>query len=414
MTNPQNPSQNPSSNAGNGSNGAVGAGANTGGNENQTAVWNTSGNSNPNQYGSGYGAPRGQQGQAGQPNQQLQFGQPGQQGAYGQVGAYGQPPQNMYQQQPKKSKLWLKVLIGFLLVVVLLLLLAEFGLRWFMKDQIQSAFREQQQESGVSEPVDPDISLGASPLLLGIVQGKIPQMTVDIPSTLDITYEGQDKSKPRITGEPAVHLELRDMKMDTDNPDNAVVGDLRLRTVITKEMLLAQASESASDGGGDEDNPLAGFLQITDVRPNPDKQTLSFELTGGLATFEVKPVIQDGQMKMEMENVSLLGIDLPESFTKEMESQLEDSIPADVQGGMDFESINVTDEGLEVNMHGTDVNFAELDTGSATGGSSGGSGSDGGSGSGGSDGSDSGNPEDADLTRPWKEDGPVGSSDMAA
>jgi len=403
VTNPQNPSQNPSSNAGNGSNGAGGAGANAGGNENQTAVWNTSGNNGPNQYGSGYGAP---QGQLGQPNQQLQFGQPGQQGAYGQTGAYGQPPQNMYQQQPKKSKLWLKVLIGFLLVIVLLLLLAEFGLRWFMKDQIQSAFREQQQESGVSEPVDPDISLGASPVLLGIVQGKIPQMTVDIPSTLDITYEGQDKSNPRVTGEPAVHLELRDMKMDTDNPEDAVVGDLRLRTVITKEMLLAQASESASDGGGDEDNPLAGLLQITDVRPNPDKQTLSFDLTGGLATFEVKPVIQDGQMKMEMENVSLVGMDLPESFTQEMESQLEDSIPADVQGGMDFESINVTDEGLEVNMHGTDVNFSELDTGSATGGSSGSSGSEGGSGS--------GNTEDADLTRPWQEDGPVSSSDMAA
>nr|WP_255717097.1 DUF2993 domain-containing protein [Corynebacterium sp. ACRPH] len=398
VTNPQNPSQNPSSNAG--------------GNENQTAVWNTSGNnggSNPNQYGSGYGAPQGQPGG---------YGQPGQQGAYGQAGAYGQPNQNMFQQQPKKSKLWLKVLIGFLLVIVLLLLLAEFGLRWFMKDQIQSAFREQQQESGVSEPVDAEISLGASPLLLGIVQGKIPQMTVDIPSTLDITYEGQDKSKPRVTGEPAVHLELRDTQMDTDNPDDAVVGDLRLRTVITKEMLLAQASESASDGGGDEDNPLAGLLQITDVRPNPDKQTLSFDLTGGLATFEVKPVIQGGQMKMEMENVSLLGMDLPESFTQEMESQLEDSIPADVQGGMDFESINVTDEGLEVNMHGTDVNFAELDTGSATGGSSdgsgSGSGSDGGNGSGGSGGSDSGNTEDADLTRPWKEDGPVGSSEMAA
>ena len=392
MTNPQNPSQNPSSNAG--------------GNEDQTAVWNTSGNNggnnSPNQYGSGYGAP---QGQLGQPNQQLQFGQPGQQSAYGQAGAYGQPNQNMFQQQPKKSKLWLKVLIGFLLVIVLLLLLAEFGLRWFMKDQIQSAFREQQQESGVSEPVDPDISLGASPVLLGIVQGKIPQMTVDIPSTLDITYEGQDKSKPKISGEPAVHLELRDMKMDTDNPDNAVVGDLRLRTVITKEMLLAQASESASDGGGDEDNPLAGLLQITDVRPNPDKQTLSFDLTGGLATFEVKPVIQDGQMKMEMENVSLLGMDLPDSFTQEMESQLEDSIPADVQGGMDFESINVTDEGMEVHMHGTDVNFSELDTGSATSGSSG---------SGNGSGSGSGKSEDVDLNRPWKEDGPVGSSEMAA
>lgn len=57
-------------------------------------------------------------------------------------------------------------------------------------------------------------------------------------------------------------------------------------------------------------------------------------------------------------------------------------------------------------MHGTDVNFAELDTGSATGGSGGSGGSEGGSGS--------GNTEDADLTRPWKEDGPVGSSNMAA
>ena len=116
-------------------------------------------------------------------------------------------------------------------------------------------------------------------------------------------------------------------------------------------------------------------------------------------------------MKMEMDNVSLLGFQLPESFTQQMESQLQDSVPADPQGGLEFQGINVTEEGLEVTMHGTDVRVNDLDTGTGsstgTGTGSGGSNSNGGSGS-------SDNSGNADVTRPWKNDGPVGSSALAA
>lgn len=430
MTNPQNPSQNPypNSNAGAGSSGTGKPGNGTpyraGGDENQTAVWNTNAGSyngggsasgsnvgggsaggnragaygNPAGYGAAnYGGPQGQFGQPGQQGQPLQFGQPG---------------QNMYQQQPqKKSKLWLKVLIGLLLVIVLLVALAEFGVRWFLKDQIKTSFKEQQQESGVSKSVDPEVSLGASPVLLGMLQGKIPQMEIDLPSTLDITYEGQDKSKPKVSGDPAIHMEMRDMKMDGDNPDSAVVGDLSLRTTIPKEMLLAQAAKGAREGSDESDNPLSGFIQLTDVAPNPDKQTLTFELTGGLATFEMKPVVEDGKMKMDMDSASVLGINLPDSFSQQMETQMEDTVPADIGGGLEFDSVNVTDQGLDVSLHGTDVDLSELETGTTDSGSANADGNQGAGGSGGSGGSGGDN---SDVTRPWKDDGPVGSSALAA
>lgn len=382
MTNPQNPSQNPNPFSGNGNDGAR--------------------HTQPGQYGQRPGQYGQQPGQAGQYGQRPLFGQPGQ---------YGQ---GMYQ-KPKKKKgnLGLKIFTGIVLVIVMLLVLAEFGLRWYLKDELKAALKDQIQESGVSSSVDPKISLGASPVLLGMAQGKIPQMTLDVPSTLDISYEDNDQSKPKVSGQPAMHIDMRDLKMDGDDPNNATVGEVTLRTTLPKEMLKAQAAESANDdkSGGAEDNPLGGMMKISDVRPNPDKQTLSFDISGGLATFEVKPTVQDGKMKMEMDNVSLLGFQLPESFTQQMESQLQDSVPADPQGGLEFQGINVTEEGLEVTMHGTDVRVNDLDTGTGsstgTGTGSGGSNSNGGSGS-------SDNSGNADVTRPWKNDGPVGSSALAA
>ena len=381
MTNPQNPSQNPNPFSGNGNDGAQ--------------------HTQPGQYGQRPG----QYGQ--QPGQAGQYGQrPGQQPLFGQPGQYGQ---GMYQKPKKKGNLGLKIFTGIVLVIVLLLVLAEFGLRWYLKDELKAALKDQIQESGVSSSVDPKVSLGASPVLLGMAQGKIPQMTLDVPSTLDISYEENDQSKPKVTGQPAMHIDMRDLKMDGDDPNNATVGEVTLRTTLPKEMLKAQAAESANDdkSGGAEDNPLGGMMKISDVRPNPDKQTLSFDISGGLATFEVKPTVQDGKMKMEMDNVSLLGFQLPESFTQQMESQLQDSVPADPQGGLEFQGINVTEEGLEVTMHGTDVRVNDLDTGTGSSTGSGGSNSNGGSGS-------SDNSGNADVTRPWKNDGPVGSSALAA
>lgn len=384
MTNPQNPSQNPNPFSGNGNDGAQ--------------------HTQPGQYGQ----QPGQYGQAGQqPGQAGQYGQqPGQQPLFGQPGQYGQ---GMYQKPKKKGNLGLKIFTGIVLVIVLLLVLAEFGLRWYLKDELKAALKDQIQESGVSSSVDPKVSLGASPVLLGMAQGKIPQMTLDVPSTLDISYEDNDQSKPKVSGQPAMHIDMRDLKMDGDDPNNATVGEVTLRTTLPKEMLKAQAAESANDdkSGGAEDNPLGGMMKISDVRPNPDKQTLSFDISGGLATFEVKPTVQDGKMKMEMDNVSLLGFQLPESFTQQMESQLQDSVPADPQGGLEFQGINVTEEGLEVTMHGTDVRVNDLDTGTGSSTGSGGSNSNGGSGS-------SDNSGNADVTRPWKNDGPVGSSALAA
>lgn len=293
----------------------------------------------------------------------------------------------------------MKIFISLLIVIVLLLLLAEFGVRWFMKDQIKAGFKDQMQESGISTSEDPKVSFGASPLLLGLVQQKIPQMTVDIPSTLDISYEGQDKSKPIVKGQPAVHMELRDIEFDSQDANKSTAGELKGQTTIPKEMLLAQANESADDDKSSD--PISGMMQLTDVKPNPDKQTLTFEITGGLATFEVKPTVQDGKMKMEMDSFSLLGFELPESFTSQLESQLEDSVPTDLQGGMKFESINVTDAGMEIHMYGQDVSLNELESDTTTNGGS----TDSGSGD---------SSKNTDVTRPWKNDGPVGSSALAA
>lgn len=249
---------------------------------------------------------------------------------------------------PRRTRggtLW-KILLAVLLVLALLFALAEFGLRYAIRQQIDAEV-----------PGKPEVSFGASSVAIGLLQGSIQQFNLTIPSTLDITYQDNDKSKPVVHGTPKVRLEARNA---TTRGESLTVGDLTMYFSIPSEMMLAQT-------------PKDSMLQITDISANPERQVLDFEVAGGLATMSMKPVTEQGKMRFQLDNAQIFGVDLPPSFTKDVESSLNEESETKSPPGMDITSVHVTAEGMDVQMHGVNVDMDKIndsiDDGTGTSGS---------------------------------------------
>lgn len=272
----------------------------------------------------------------------------------------------------KRSGLWWKILLALVVVVAILAVVAEFGLRAYLKNTVTDELRTSVEQDGGTLDGDPSVSFGASPLLFGLVQGKIPSFTADIPSSLDISYEDSDRSRPVVHGQPAVTIDAKNMQMNGDDP---VVGDLTMDALLPPEYLQAQVQSSMADDSGDG-GALEGLISVTGVTTNEENNTLDFEITGGLATLSMTPVVGDNGVQFEVDDVKLLGMSLPDSLSDSLSDSLADSV-SDMDG-MQIRDAHVTSDGLQVTLHGTDVNLNEISTDL----SSGGSGGSGGGGSG--------------------------------
>lgn len=60
------------------------------------------------------------------------------------------------------STIW-KFIVGLLVALLIMLFVAEFGLRWFIGNELRSSFEAQAAEDGVTMTEDPTISFGATP-----------------------------------------------------------------------------------------------------------------------------------------------------------------------------------------------------------------------------------------------------------
>ncbi|MEJ6549154.1 DUF2993 domain-containing protein [Corynebacterium sp. USCH3] len=255
-----------------------------------------------------------------------------------------------------------KILLGLVVVLVLLVAVAEFGLRAYAKNTVVDEIRSTSQESGAELPEDPSVSFGASPLLLGLVQGKIPSFEASIPSSLNVTYEDSDKSRPVVSGQPALTINARDMSTDTDNP---TVSEIDVDTTLPPEFLLAEIQKSQAEGGtgtdggdGDAGGLLEGLIEVTGVTMNTDNDTMDLEITGGLATLSMSPVVEDGALNFTVDNLRILGMDLPESMVASLTDSLQQTVN-DVDG-LQIQDARITGDGLSVTLHGTDVSLDQV------------------------------------------------------
>ena len=276
----------------------------------------------------------------------------------------------------KKFGLWWKVLISVVAVLVILLVIAEFGVRAYAKNTVVDEIRSSLEEDGTELSEDPSVSFGASPLLLGLVQGKIPSMSATMPSTVEVSYEDGDQSRPVITGQPAVEMDAKNISV---SGETMLIDDLTLDTTMPPEMLLAELQKSEAAGGAEDgeqaqnsedDNPFSGALDnlisITDVAMNTGDNTLDFEISGGLATLSMVPEVTEGTLSMSLSDVKIFGMSLPQSVAESLSDQLESTVN-EASEELTVQSAEVTEDGLRIRLHGTQINMDEIDTSGAFG-----------------------------------------------
>lgn len=268
----------------------------------------------------------------------------------------------------KRSGLWWKILIALVVILVLLAAVAEFGVRAYAKNTVVDEIRSSAQKNGTELSEDPSVSFGTSPLLLGLVQGKIPSFDATIPSSLDVTYEDSDQSRPVVSGQPEMAINAKNMSTDTGDP---TAGEITVDTTLPPEFLLAEIQKSqaqATDGdggdGGDGGGLLEGLIEVTGVQMNTADNTMDMEITGGLATLSMTPVVEEGALNFRVENLQILGMDLPESMVKSLTDSLQETVN-DVEG-LQIQSADITEDGLSVQLHGTDVSLDEVSSSTST------------------------------------------------
>lgn len=244
------------------------------------------------------------------------------------------------------KKAW-KAIIGVLAVVLVLLLVAEAGIRMYLSNQITSGFAQQ---PGAEAAGDPKVSFGSSPVVFGLLGGSLPHITVDAPSTLFVN--GND-----YTGNPAATIQLEKVHITGGEP---VAEEFQLDTELPNEFIRAILNQGIQSEIGDN-QILGSVINVSDVTTNPDNDTFTIQFTSGLAGVELRPTPTDGQLGFEATNTKLFGIDLPDDVSRAVTSSLEEGMRQEVTGSLHIQDMKVVPGGLHVEMTGRDVNLNSLD-----------------------------------------------------
>ncbi|KAB3522702.1 DUF2993 domain-containing protein [Corynebacterium sp. zg254] len=268
----------------------------------------------------------------------------------------------------KKTGLVWKILGGLVAVILILGLFAEFGLRWYIKDNIEDTLKEQAAASRVQMQADPSVTMGSRSVVLGLLGGRIPQLDMEIPSSLQVSYENNDKSRPVVAGDPATTIHATDIALNGSSQEDMILGSLEVETVLPAEAMLAQAQQTMAESKQEQqqDGGLEGLVQqalrVTDITTDEANQTLTFQLGGGLADLVLRPRVEDGRITMDTTDVKFLGFSLPSAIVDAIGEQIAQQ--AEEAGNLGdhlrMSDARVTDEGLKVVMQGNDVSMAEL------------------------------------------------------
>ena len=279
--------------------------------------------------------------------------------SYQQGSPAGNPTAWPKQPQPKKkSGKGLKILLGIIVVIVLLLLLAEFGLRAYAKGQIADSVKEQAAQSHTDLASDPEVSFGKSSMLLGALSGDIKNVDITLPSSLKVTTADSGNGTPEVSGNPEVHIQAKHIKGRSESDMHA--GELSMQTEVPTELMLAQAQKSQSEGQSGANNSLAKMFTLTGIETDPDNGVLNFAIGGGLAKLAMHPKAEDGKLKMDVESGQLLGFDMPQSLIDSVRDSLTKESQGGIIEGMDVTDVKVTEHGMELHMHGKDVDLAKI------------------------------------------------------
>lgn len=232
-----------------------------------------------------------------------------------------------------------KALVGLLVMVVILAAAAEFGLRWYIGNQLETSVKAQ---SPVAVQENPSIKFGATPLLFSLVTKTVPNVDVSVPSTLQIS-SGADA--PVISGAPAADVSLTDL--DISDPQVLRAAHMVAHVELPDEFLLAtiqrqMADNPPSTGSTIGDALAQRFLHISGVTSRAATQAVDIEFADGIATLTLEPRAADGNLSFTATNAELLGFEVPQEIVDAISESLA-SAAQDAAGQMSVDKLEVKD-----------------------------------------------------------------------
>lgn len=250
----------------------------------------------------------------------------------------------------KGSLAW-KIFVGILAAVLAIVLIAEFGLRAFISNRIESQFA-----SAAPTPTtgDPQVSFGSEPLTLGLLGGKVPHVTMSVPSTLALDGES-------FTGQPAATVEMDDVRLS----ESATIADsldvtAELPDALIKTILQQQVASTIDQVDGAPAVLLEGLASISDVTSHPDTGTVTIQFTGGLAALDLRPQMEGDQLTFVADSTRLFGVDLPGGVARQLSQALRQGMQEAVFGSLRVRDVKVVEGGLVVSLAGQNVNLNEV------------------------------------------------------
>ncbi|EFK55103.1 DUF2993 domain-containing protein [Corynebacterium genitalium ATCC 33030] len=246
-----------------------------------------------------------------------------------------------------------KIAFGIIAVILVLFFIAELALRWFITDQIETSLRESAPES-VAAQQDAEVHFGAMPVVFGLVQGKLHQINIDVPSTLT-------PDSNAIVGNPPATINATGFVLDSEDPS---ADELTLSTEVPKALVrdmlqkeLGNALEESNEGRFAEYNEI---LTVSDVDTNPADGTFNITFSNGAFGVELRPEIVDNQLSFTAVSTQILGRNLPDFFSEAVSAALESGINDQVAGPLEFREFSVIDNGFKIVVYGHNVHLNEL------------------------------------------------------
>lgn len=216
-------------------------------------------------------------------------------------------------------------LIFLLLLLVGLVLAAEFGARWYLADRA-----EREVSAEIDAPVS--VSFGGGSLLWQLA-------TTRSAASVHLTSPGSATV-------PQLDLTGHSVSLS----DGAIhIGVVDGTALLDGQQLVAAAAE----GEPAQASPIAGLTDVRSVRPDAAAGLLRADI-GGIAEVGVAPGVADGQLTLRPEQTALLGFPLPDGLFSGITAKV-DSTVASLPQGVVIDGARVVDAGLEVALGGRDV-----------------------------------------------------------
>ncbi|SIS17948.1 Protein of unknown function [Williamsia sterculiae] len=238
--------------------------------------------------------------------------------------------------------------------LVLIVVIAGVGSELYLRNNVKNCL---QQSFGSITGTSTSVSLSKTPMLWQWATGTVPSVQVD---TNDSSGD---------TSAMKLHVKAEDLKNnDQGSTAKSIQGNGYLPFSRITDM---SATQNSSGSGTSTSGTSQSGATITSLTGNAAAGTVTVKANASVlildvpVTAELKPQLQNGKITFQAVKLSAFGIGVPSNIAQVIIDGLRSQLFPPLFDALNFQSLKVTDSGVEFVVDGTDVPLNSQTTGSS-------------------------------------------------